>query len=169
MLTIATSPYHHGHHHLPIRQHQHSPSSSADHHHHNRRHYNPLPSPSTSPSNSCSSPLVSSMEPGEGGSSTSPTKNMCQTAVDPVSLAAVAEALEIARESPDGEQDPTIRKILDDELARIWAKVEAQPTSYVMTREEFGVFNFFQHRFKNNEKAIAARRRYWDNARPATP
>lgn len=109
------------------------------------------------------------MEPGEGGSSTSPTKNMCQTAVTPVSLAAVAQALEIARESPDGEQDPTIRKILDDELARIWAKVEAQPTSYVMTRDEFGVFNFFQHRFKNNEKAVAARRRYWDNARPATP
>jgi hypothetical protein len=76
--------------------------------------------------------------------------------------AAVSQALEIARESPDGAQDPTVSKILEQALSSIWAKVEAQPTSYVMTRDEFAVFNFFQHRFIGNQTAVLARRRYWD-------
>ena len=79
--------------------------------------------------------------------------------------AAVAQALEIARESPDGAQDPTVSKILEQALSHIWAKVQAQPGSYVMTRDEFAVFNFFQHRFAGNKTAIMARKRYWDQTR----
>lgn len=79
--------------------------------------------------------------------------------------ASVAQALEIARESPDGASDPTISKILESALSQIWAKVQAQPDSYVMSREEFAVFNFFQHRFAGDRTAVSARRRYWDNAR----
>ncbi|KAF5671731.1 hypothetical protein FDENT_10811 [Fusarium denticulatum] len=78
----------------------------------------------------------------------------------------VAQALEIARESPDGSSDPTIKKILENALKRIWSKVEMQPDSYVMTRDEFAVFNFFQDRFidsDNTKKAVDARKRYWDN------
>ncbi|KAF5703806.1 hypothetical protein FMUND_12822 [Fusarium mundagurra] len=75
----------------------------------------------------------------------------------------VAQALEIARESPDGSSDPTISKILEAAITRIWAKVERHPNSYVMTRDEFAVFNFFQYRFTDNEKAVNARKRYWDN------
>ncbi|PNP79660.1 hypothetical protein FNYG_07006 [Fusarium nygamai] len=78
----------------------------------------------------------------------------------------VAQALEIARESPDGSSDPTISKILESALTRIWAKVEMHPDSYVMTRDEFAVFNFFQDRFINSvntKKAVDARKRYWDN------
>ncbi|KAK5987132.1 hypothetical protein PT974_11250 [Cladobotryum mycophilum] len=77
--------------------------------------------------------------------------------------ASVAQALEIARESPDGAQDPTVSKILERALAEIWARVEAEPDTYVMTRDEFAVFNFFQHRFTGNTKAVTARKRYWDN------
>ncbi|KAH7148744.1 hypothetical protein EDB81DRAFT_883148 [Dactylonectria macrodidyma] len=79
--------------------------------------------------------------------------------------ASVAQALEIARESPDGSSDPTISKILEGALAQIWGKVQAHPNSYVMTRDEFAVFNFFQHRFAGDKTAVNARRRYWDNAR----
>ncbi|KAL6856479.1 hypothetical protein J3F83DRAFT_763961 [Trichoderma novae-zelandiae] len=79
--------------------------------------------------------------------------------------AAVAQALEIARESPDGASDPTVSKILDIALSQIWGKVEAQPDAYVMTRDEFAVFNFFQHRFQGNTTAVKARKRYWDHAR----
>ncbi|KJZ79653.1 hypothetical protein HIM_01122 [Hirsutella minnesotensis 3608] len=77
--------------------------------------------------------------------------------------AAVAQALEIARESPDGASDPTVSNILEHALAHTWSKVTAQPDSYVMTKDEFAVFNFFQHRFVGDELAIAARKRYWDN------
>lgn len=79
--------------------------------------------------------------------------------------AAVAQALEIARESPDGASDPTVSKILENALSQIWGKVQAQPSSYVMTRDEFAVFNFFQHRFIGDKDAVAARKRYWDNCR----
>ncbi|KAK2612343.1 hypothetical protein QQS21_001607 [Conoideocrella luteorostrata] len=79
--------------------------------------------------------------------------------------AAVAQALEIARESPDGASDPTISKILENALTRIWGKVQDQPDTYVMTRDEFAVFNYFQHRFVGNKDAVAARGRYWSNLR----
>lgn len=78
--------------------------------------------------------------------------------------AAVAQALEIARESPDGAQDPTVSKILEYALSNIWGKVQANPDSYVMSRDEFAVFNFFQHRFKGNKMAVGARKRYWDRS-----
>ncbi|KAG6027525.1 hypothetical protein E4U40_001494 [Claviceps sp. LM458 group G5] len=79
--------------------------------------------------------------------------------------AAVAQALEIARESPDGASDPTISKILEHSLSQIWSRVQNQHGTYVMSRDEFSVFNFFQHRFAGDEDAIAARKRYWDNRR----
>jgi hypothetical protein len=77
--------------------------------------------------------------------------------------AAVAQALEIARESPDGAQDPTVSKILEQALSEIWSKVQAHPSSYVMSRDEFAVFNFFQHRFVGNNTAVLARKRFWDH------
>lgn len=72
----------------------------------------------------------------------------------------VSQALEIARDSSEG--DPTVIKVLETALSDIWRKIEAHPTSYVMTREEFAVFNYFQERFAGQELAAAARKRYWD-------
>ncbi|KAG4266475.1 hypothetical protein FPRO03_01759 [Fusarium proliferatum] len=76
----------------------------------------------------------------------------------------VAQSLEIARESPDGASYPSIREILESALEEIWAKVQDQPDSYVMTRDEFAVFNFFQHRFAGDKMAISARKRFWEAA-----
>jgi len=87
--------------------------------------------------------------------------------VHPTKLAtqngSVAQALEIARESPDGASDPTVRNILENAISRVWSSILAQPDSYVMTRDEFAVFNYFQHRFDGNQIAQQARKRYWDN------
>jgi hypothetical protein len=74
----------------------------------------------------------------------------------------VAQALEIARDSAEGAQDPAVARILETALAEIWGKIQAQPTSYVMTRDEFAVFNYFQERFEGEELAVSARKRYWD-------
>lgn len=79
------------------------------------------------------------------------------------SMSEVSQALEIARESPAGASDLKVRKLLDQAISHIWAKVQAQPNDYIMTREEFSVFNYFQHRFVGDRKAVAARARYWDN------
>ncbi|KAF5611875.1 uncharacterized protein FSUBG_1902 [Fusarium subglutinans] len=73
----------------------------------------------------------------------------------------VAQSLEIARESPDGASYPSIREILESALEEIWTKVQDQPDSYIMTRDEFAVFNFFQHRFAGDKMAMTARKRYW--------
>jgi len=74
----------------------------------------------------------------------------------------VAEALEVARDSSEGAQDPTVVDILETALTEIWVKIQDQPETYVMTRDEFAVFNLFQTRFEGNAVAAAARSRYWD-------
>lgn len=74
----------------------------------------------------------------------------------------VAQMLEIARESEEGARNATVGAVLESALSRTWAKVLAEPDVYVMTRDEFSLFNYFQHRFAGNEVAMAARKRYWD-------
>jgi hypothetical protein len=96
----------------------------------------------------------------KSGSATTTAAVSPKPSLDPV----VTQALEIARESPDGASDPTISNILESALNQIWAKIQAAPDSYVMSRDEFSLFNFFQHRFIGDKLAISARRRYWDNA-----
>lgn len=78
-------------------------------------------------------------------------------------VTSVTQALEVARDSPEGAQDPTVVSILEGAVANIWRKIEAQPTSYVMTRDEFAVFNYFQGRFAGQQLATDARKRYWDH------
>ncbi len=78
-------------------------------------------------------------------------------------ITTVSQALEIARDTPEGAQDPTIVDILETALTAIWRKIEAQPASYVMTRDEFAVFNYFQGRFAGQQLAAAARKRYWNH------
>ncbi|KAG5755336.1 hypothetical protein H9Q70_002012 [Fusarium xylarioides] len=75
----------------------------------------------------------------------------------------IAQSLEIARESPDEAAYPSIREILEYALEEIWIKVQDQPDSYIMTRDEFAVFNFFQYRFAGDKMATAARKRFWQS------
>jgi hypothetical protein len=98
---------------------------------------------------------------GGYGSSSSNSQNIS------ASNTSVTQALEIARDSEEGARDPVVSQILENALAHIWGKVQAQPTAYVMTRDEFAVFNYFQSRFTGNAIAISARKRYWDHSRPS--
>jgi hypothetical protein len=75
----------------------------------------------------------------------------------------VTQALEIARDSEEGAQDPTVVTVLEAAMAAIWSKIETQRDSYILTRDEFAVLNYFQRRFEGNEIATAAKKRYWDN------
>jgi hypothetical protein len=119
-----------------------------------------LPALSTTTSSAAGIRTRGSGAPGRGSSSPSPA---------PVAVASapttVAQALEVARDSPDGADDPTVSAILEAALAVILRRIRARPTSYVMTREEFAVFNYFQYRFQGDGWAIAARKRYWDHLR----
>ena len=72
-----------------------------------------------------------------------------------------AQALEYGRDSEDGAQDPTVRNVLETAVKGIWARIQAQPSSYVLTREEFAIFNYFQDCYQD-QVASAARKRYWN-------
>ncbi|KAI0448982.1 hypothetical protein F5B21DRAFT_509617 [Xylaria acuta] len=78
-------------------------------------------------------------------------------------------ALEVARDSPEAASHGTICDTLESALAGIWGRVLADEFEYVMSRDEFAIFNFFQDRFRNNPVATRARKRYWDNLSVAEP
>ena len=107
------------------------------------------------PINSLAISTLSSMSMGGNHGSTRQQSSSAVTTV--------AQALEIARDSAEGARNPTVVHILETAIADIWGKIEAGPDSYVMTRDEFAVFNYFQDRFEGLELASAARRRYWDH------
>jgi hypothetical protein len=75
----------------------------------------------------------------------------------------VAQALETARDTEEGPIDAEVCRILDDAIANIWGKIQAQPDSYVMTTTEMSLFTYFQHSFDGNQVAVEARKRYWDD------
>ncbi|KAG8631353.1 hypothetical protein KVT40_000493 [Elsinoe batatas] len=71
-------------------------------------------------------------------------------------------ALEIARNS-DADVDPTVWRFLEDQVTDLWSRIRTHPGSYVMTKDEFALFNYFIYRFKSSdltEKAIA---RFWQH------
>jgi hypothetical protein len=110
-----------------------------------------------SPAASAIRTTASSAYVGSSSSSSSPREAS--------SVSIVAQALEIARDSAEGAGSPTVSATLETALAAIWRRIQARPASYVMTRDEFAVFNYFQHRFQGDRLAIAARKRYWDHLR----
>ncbi|KAJ2900985.1 uncharacterized protein MKZ38_002169 [Zalerion maritima] len=98
---------------------------------------------------------------GGGGSGGQPTL------VQAPSEASIAQALEIARESEDGASDRVISSILENGLAAVYSKVVANPQTYVLTKVEFSLWNYFQHRFIHNPQLEpmyrSAKARYWSN------
>ncbi|KAK4452448.1 hypothetical protein QBC34DRAFT_377450 [Podospora aff. communis PSN243] len=75
----------------------------------------------------------------------------------------VMGALDIARETEEGAADPKVREILDEAISRIWGKLTKDPNHYLLTRDEFSIFNYYQGTYGHNEIARAARKRFWDN------
>lgn len=70
-------------------------------------------------------------------------------------------ALDIARNSETGV--PTeIATYLELALQNLWRKLYDRPNSYVFTREEYSLFNYFQARIGSNEIARRAIQRFWD-------
>lgn len=74
-----------------------------------------------------------------------------------------SQALEIARDNEEEIQDPIVSSTLENAIGSIWRKIEGAPETYILTRDEFAVFNYFQARFAGQPLAVAARKRYWDH------
>ena len=73
----------------------------------------------------------------------------------------IKAALERARNS-NLEEDPVVTAFLEATLREIWQKIEAHQNTYILTDDEFAVFNYFRPRYSAEEVApIIAR--YWDS------
>lgn len=74
----------------------------------------------------------------------------------------VSQALDLVRDVEVSQADPTAVAILDAFLTALWARIQANQ-NYVMSSEEFAVFNFYRTRFGNSEVARLAVGRYWSS------
>ncbi|KAI1089319.1 hypothetical protein F5B19DRAFT_467919 [Rostrohypoxylon terebratum] len=84
---------------------------------------------------------------------------------DTVKILRVAEILDAAREGSDLSQP--LKEALEQALCDVWARIIADPETYVMTRDEFAIFNFFQHlQLDDDAREIGriARKNYWDHS-----
>ena len=75
----------------------------------------------------------------------------------------VARALQRVRDSETDDVDQAAYETLNRAVNHIWQRLQAQPNTYIMNKEEFAVFNFFRSRFGNSEIARKAVGRFWDN------
>lgn len=74
----------------------------------------------------------------------------------------IPRALELARNT-EGGVDPNIKSYLEKALIEVWARLQAQPDSYVLSRDEFALFNYYRRRFEGSEVAQRAIQRFWDH------
>jgi hypothetical protein len=82
---------------------------------------------------------------------------------NPTSMPDIRGALERARNSDDGRIDPHTGALLETAIGELWNKILAQPDSYVLSRDEFALFNYFRHRFADSPIARGAVERFWNN------
>ncbi|KAL5115050.1 hypothetical protein ACEQ8H_007092 [Pleosporales sp. CAS-2024a] len=76
----------------------------------------------------------------------------------------LAQAVHVAQNS-EGGVDQRLAQALEKRLAQVWAKLNAQPTSYILPSDEFALLNYYRTRFGDNKLVRDATRRFWDNHR----
>ncbi|THC93391.1 hypothetical protein EYZ11_007117 [Aspergillus tanneri] len=81
--------------------------------------------------------------------------------------ACVRQALEHARNSEDGPDSRT-SAILEAAITDLWRRIESQPDTYVLNRDEFALFNYFLYRYTGSTVAQSAVQRFWNNYRPGS-
>lgn len=90
-----------------------------------------------------------------------------ETKIDGVGVLTYQRALDLARNA-EGDLDPSVNQYLEDALNDIWSNINAQPDSYVLSKDEFAVFNFYAQRFEGQQIAQQAIERYWRTASEPT-
>ncbi|KAF2718252.1 hypothetical protein K431DRAFT_231319 [Polychaeton citri CBS 116435] len=83
-------------------------------------------------------------------------------AIDGVGVLNYQRAIDIARNT-EGDLDPNIARYLQNALKAIWDRVQQHPDTYILTKDEFAVFNFYRHLFHGSSVAECAIARYWQH------
>lgn len=77
--------------------------------------------------------------------------------------AAIRQALERARNCEDGSVDAQTTTLLEAAIAELWHRIQAEPDSYVLSPDEFALFNYFLERYRGSAVAQRAVARFWNN------
>lgn len=79
--------------------------------------------------------------------------------VDGIGQLTYQRAIDIARNT-EGDLDPSVTEYLEDAVTEITNKLSSYPDTYVLSKDEFAVFNYYRQRFTGNaaERAVD---RYW--------
>lgn len=75
----------------------------------------------------------------------------------------VANALAIAKENQNGQIPVAVTHVLERSIGDIWRRIQAQPSTYVMTKDEYAVFLYYRTRYDNNAMAQQAIARFWNH------
>ena len=62
-----------------------------------------------------------------------------------------------------------VRAMLENELNNLWQRIQAQPDTYVMTKEEFALFNYSRHHRGESNVAQNAIIRFWNQYQANLP
>lgn len=82
---------------------------------------------------------------------------------DPKTQAGIRQALEHARNCETGAVDSQTTATLETAITDLWNRIQAEPDSYVLNRDEFALFNFFLERYRGSNVAQKAVARFWNN------
>jgi hypothetical protein len=74
----------------------------------------------------------------------------------------IQHALNIARNS-ESYVDPAIFQYLERALRDVLARLHQAPDTYLFSRDEFALFNYYRARSQSSEIAQSAVKRFWDN------
>lgn len=82
------------------------------------------------------------------------------TNVDGVGVLTYQRAIDIARNT-EGDLDPNVSAYLEGALHNIWSRIQQEPNNYIMSNDEFAVFNYYRTRTEGDPLAEQAVARYW--------
>ncbi|KAJ5622817.1 hypothetical protein N7490_011422 [Penicillium lividum] len=76
----------------------------------------------------------------------------------------IRQALDRARTSELPVDDPTSR-ILEVAITDLWARIQAEPDTIILSPDEFALFNYFLERFRATQPSITQGvvNRYWNS------
>ncbi|KAF2692278.1 peptide-N4-(N-acetyl-beta-glucosaminyl)asparagine amidase A [Lentithecium fluviatile CBS 122367] len=76
----------------------------------------------------------------------------------------LAQAVNLAQNS-EGGVDQRLAQHLEKKLGEVYARLQAQPNSYILPPDEFALINYYRSRFGDSEIIKSATKRFWDNHR----
>lgn len=75
----------------------------------------------------------------------------------------IQSALALVRDDEEGETDDSVLRFLEEQINHVWTKMQTEPHSYILNRDEFALFNYYRSRFGDSAIAQNAVARFWNN------